>query len=101
MAASLEGMRITLPPLCQGMSRAIDPSRGAHQRQRVHLLHALPGTLPRRPALPTHDPGATQAREIRSDVVAIDATKGPKTVITHAGKPVMAKSEEPIIDQPS
>ena len=30
-------------------------------------------------------------------------SKGPKTVITHAGKPVRvtAKSEEPITDQPS
>ena len=65
MAAPLARMRLALPALRQRVSGAGDPSGGAHQRQRVHLLHALPGTLFRRPPLPAHDPGAAEAREAR------------------------------------
>ncbi len=73
MAAALERMRIAVPALRQGMPGAGDPSRGAYQCQRVHLLHALPGTLLRRPSLPAHDPGAAQARKVSGPVVTGDA----------------------------
>ena len=74
---------------------------GQHQRQRVHLLHALPGAVPRRPALPAHDPGAAQAREARGAFVAVHAPEqrrrpGPaKPVITHKGKVVGTPTDEP------
>ncbi len=61
MAAALARMRLALPALRQRVPGSGDPSGGAHQRQRVHLLHALPGTLFRRPPLPAHDPGAAEA----------------------------------------
>ena len=73
MATTLAGMRLALSALRQRVSRPGDPSGGAHQRQRVHLLHALPGTLFRRPPLPAHDSGAAEAREADGHVVAFDA----------------------------
>ena len=46
LAEALARMRLALPPLRQRVPGAGDPPRGPHQRQRVHLLHALPGALP-------------------------------------------------------
>ncbi len=79
-----------LPALRQRVSCPGDPPGGSHQRQRVHLLHALPGTLFRRPPLPAHDPGAAEARARRAVVVPRCAQrgKGPNTVITAGGKPI-------------
>src|SRR5580765_6840361 len=46
----------------------------------MHLLHALPGALFRRPPLPAHDSGTAEAREARSAVVSLDAQRrqGPE-----------------------
>ena len=73
VAEALAGMWLALPALRQGMSGPVDPPGGADQRQRVHLLHALPGAVPRRPALPAHDPGAAEAREARGAFVPVYA----------------------------
>src|SRR5215208_7025153 len=73
VAQALAGLRIAVPALRERVPRPVDPPRGLHQRQRVHLLHALSGTLPRRPALSAHDSGATEAREALGAFVALNA----------------------------
>src|SRR5262245_9860631 len=49
----------------------------------MHLLHALPGALFRRPPLPAYDPGAAQAGAARGALVSVHAEHnraGPKPV---------------------
>ena len=77
------GVRQSLPALRQRMSGAGDPSRGAHQPQRVHRLPALPGALPPRPEMPGRHPAPDQAREARGADVARHATRK-----RHAAPPV-------------
>ncbi len=72
MAATLARMRLALPALRQRVPGAVDPPRGAYQCQRMHLLHALPGAVPGRPAMPAHDPGASETGEARDPLFAID-----------------------------
>ena len=65
LAEALPRMRQPVPALRRRMPGPGDPPGGSDQRQRVHLLHALPTALLGRSQMPGDDPTAAEARAPR------------------------------------
>ena len=79
---------------CSKECRSNRSIRGADQRQRMHLLHALPRALPRRPPLPAHDPGAIEAREVQA-LLAPGNAGGPRAIIPSAPRSRSCRGPRP------